>query len=263
MTCLSTFLLCLLFFQPVFGQQQRDKRKAQEDQQDLRLEIDSLKQSQQQILKELQEIKVILRSLQEGPATEAGNDRLKVAGEPFKGSRSARIVVIEYSDYECSFCGKYARETFPRVDEAYIKTGKVKYYYRDLPLPIHTHAFKAAEAAHCAGEQGRFWEMHARLFSNQNALAAGGLSQQAQALSLDLGKFDECLSSSKYAGLIRVSVAAAEKIKIDGTPAFLVGVADEAGEKIKIVRMMLGAQSYEDMKTVLDELLSSQPKESK
>jgi protein-disulfide isomerase len=130
-------------------------------------------------------------------------------------------------------------------------------------LPIHTHAFKAAEAAHCAGEQGKFWEMHARLFSNQNALAAGGLSQQAQALSLDAGKFNECLSSSKYAELIRNSVATAEKIKIDGTPAFLVGMTDEAGEKIKIVRMLLGAQSYEDMKIVLDELLSSQPRESK
>ena len=255
-------LICLSLLHPALSRQRGAKHTRQNNIQDLRKEIELLKQSQQQILKELKEIKEMLRSPQENVESDPAVDRLTVAGEPFKGSSSARVVIIEYSDFECVFCGRYARDTFPRIDDEYVRAGKVRYYFRDLPLPIHIHAFKAAESAHCAGEQGKFWEMHRSLFADQGALTPDGLSRRARELGLEADKFDQCLATGKYSEMVRTSIAAAERIKIDGTPALLIGVTDEAGEKIKIVRMMLGAQSYEDMKTVLDELLKSQPKES-
>jgi predicted DsbA family dithiol-disulfide isomerase len=104
--------------------------------------------------------------------------------------------------------------------------------------------------------------MHSSLFADQGALTPDGLSRRARELGLEADKFNQCLATGKYSEMVRTNIAAAERIKIDGTPALLIGVTDEAGEKIKIVRMMLGAQSYGDMKTVLDELLKSQPKES-
>lgn len=253
-------LISLVMFQPASSQKRGAKHIKHNENQHLRKEIEALKQSQQQILKELKEIKEMLRSSPEGAEVDPAVDRLRIAGEPFKGSSAARVVIIEYSDFECAFCGKYARETFPRVDETYVLTGKVKYYFRDLPLPIHVHAFKAAEAAHCAGEQGKFWEMHSRLFADQGALTGDVLSRRARELGLDAERFDQCMASGKYSEMVRTSIAAAEKMKIDGTPALLIGVTDEE-EKIKVVRMMLGAKSYDEIKAVLDELLS--PKESK
>ena len=96
----------------------------------------------------------------------------------------------------------------PQIEREYIKTGKLKYVARDFPLEsIHPLAFKAAEAAHCAGEQGKYWEMHSRLFENQRALSLKDLPQHAQALGLDAPKFQQCLESGKYASRIRKDLA--------------------------------------------------------
>src|SRR5260221_459521 len=83
-----------------------------------------------------------------------------VHGEPFRSDAHARVAIIEYSDFECPLCRQFARDVYPLIDAAYIHSGKVKYFFRDLPLPMHPHALPAARAARCAGEQGKFWEMH-------------------------------------------------------------------------------------------------------
>jgi hypothetical protein len=114
---------------------------------------------------------------------------LTIAGAPFKGAPTARLTLIEFSDYQCPFCARHAGDTLAQVERDYVKTGKVKYVVRDLPIEaIDPQAFKAAEAAHCAGEQARFWDMHARLFASQAALGVPDLLQHAGKLGLDTSR---------------------------------------------------------------------------
>ena len=134
----------------------------------------------------------------------------------------------------------------------------MKYVIRDLPLEsIHPLAFKAAEATHCAGEKGKYWEMHDRLFANQRELGGKDLSKHAQALGLDVAAFDQCLESGKYAGRIRKDMAEAQRLQTTGTPTFFLGVTEANGSQIKGTKMT-GAQPYQAFKDVIERLLSSQ-----
>ena len=129
---------------------------------------------------------------------------------------------------------------------------------RDLPLEsIHPLAVKAAEATHCAGEQGKYWEMHDRLFANQRELGRPDLSKHAQAIGLDVAAFDQCVDGGKAAARVRKDMAEAQKLQATGTPTFFLGVTDPNGSQIKGTRMW-GAQPYEAFKDALDRLLSSQ-----
>lgn len=115
-------------------------------------------------------------------------------------------------------------------------------------------AFRAAEAANCAGEQGKFWEMHDRLFANQSALKSEDLPQHAQELGLNKDAFKQCLDSGKYVSDIRKNMAEAHKVGITGTPSFLIGFT-EPGGKVRAVKLLVGAQPYGSFKGVIDGLL--------
>jgi protein-disulfide isomerase len=129
---------------------------------------------------------------------------------------------------------------------------------RDLPLEaIHPFAMKAAEATHCAGEQGKYWEMHDRLFANQRELARPDLSKHAQALGLNVGAFDQCMDTGKSAARIRKDVAQAEKLQANGTPTFFIGLTESNSSQIKGTRIV-GAQPYQAFKQAIDRLLSSE-----
>lgn len=262
----SLCMLCLLISQTGLSQGRGGKRNVRSTA-TMSQEIDALKRGQQQILTELREIRQMLGAKETGPSAaqppagppqrQAGDLTLKLRGEPQRGADGARLAIIEYSDFQCPFCGTYARETFAQIEENYIKPGKVKYFFRDLPLPMHPNAFPAAEAAHCAAEQGKFWEMHDRLFANQNALAAKDLFQSAQAVGLDAAQFNQCLMSAKYRDAIRQSVTEAESLGINGTPAFLIGIIGPQGQQLKVRKVILGAEPYESFKAALDELLAA------
>lgn len=143
----------------------------------------------------------------------------------------------------------------------------MRYVFRDLPLEaIHPHAFKAAEAANCAGEQGKFWEMYEHLFRNQRALAPPSLAQHAQALSLDAAKFTACFDSGKYAAEIRRDMADAGAANIEGTPNFVIGLANPKNPRdprIKVLRIITGAHPYQTFKAVLDAALAVAAAEQK
>ena len=145
----------------------------------------------------------------------------------------------------------------PQIEKEYIKTGKVKYVARDFPLEaIHKDAFKAAEAAHCAGDQGHYWEMHTRLFANQRALGLKDLPQHAQAQGLDVPKFQRCLESGKYAARIRKDLEDGQKAGVTGTPGFFLGVTVPNDPTVKVIRVLKGAQPYTSFKEAIDSLLS-------
>src|SRR5262249_14890669 len=157
----------------------------------------TLQQGQQQILEELKELKKLLTARPDAAA--AGQPApvvtINVHGESFKGESGAQVAIIEYSDFQCPFCGTYSREIYPRIMERHVKKGKVQHSVGALPLPMHPNALTAALAARCAGEQGKFWEMHDSLFANQAALDAKDLTDRARELGLDQGKFSDCFGS--------------------------------------------------------------------
>ena len=146
----------------------------------------------------------------------------------------------------------------PQLENEYIKTGKIKYVFRDLPLEaIHKNAFKAAEAASCAYEQGKFWEMHDSLFANQATLSPANLSIYAETIGLDITKFKQCLDSGKYAAEIRKSIAEAGEAGITGTPTFLLGFTEPNSSKVKVLKVLRGAQPYAAFKDAIDAALST------
>jgi protein-disulfide isomerase len=227
---------------------------------DLAKAIRSLDESQKAILKELQEIRKLIA--QQGTGRPAADTLptapIDIAKEPFKGAPNAKVAVIEYSEFQCPFCSRFFKDTYPQLAKEYVDTGKVKYVWRDLPLDFHKQAFKAAEAAHCAGEQGRFWEMHDRLFENQKNLAAEELPKYAAAVQLDTAQFQKCLDSGRHAEAIKKDINDANSVGITGTPSFLIGVVQPNGT-VKVTKKIVGARPYADFKAAIDSLLPAAP----
>jgi protein-disulfide isomerase len=227
----------------------------------LRKEIEAVQEGQRALQRDLQEIKALLQAGRAGaPAAAAQappqNVVLTLDGDPIKGDRNARLVLVEFTDYQCPFCARHVRDTFPQLEADYIKTGKLRYVTREFPLEsIHPQAFKAAEAALCAGDQGKYWEMHARLFANQRALGADQLGAHAQAVGLDEAKFSQCLSGGTKAAKVRRDLADGAKAGVTGTPAFFLGVAD--GATVKVVRVIKGAQPLASFKEAIDSALAA------
>jgi len=143
------------------------------------------------------------------------------------GSESAPVEVTEYSDFECPFCASFATVQMPVIRQQLIATGKVRWRYRDFPLPTHQYSRYAALAAQCAGEQGKFWEMHDQLFSNHEWAQTGKNPRSlfrdlAKAAGVDLDKYDACMDGQRYAGRIQASLQEGEALGVGGTPTFYV-----------------------------------------
>lgn len=174
-------------------------------------------------------------------------------GRIVKGHESARLAVVEFSDFECPYCARYATGTHARLEREYVDTGKVRYAFRHLPLTqIHPNAVKAAEAAECAGRQGRFWDMYDQLFANRTSLGPENLAQHAAAIGLDRRGFAACLD-----GAVAAEVAAdrdeAVRLAVTSTPTFLIGEITGPNE-MRIVRRVKGAYPPDVFIAVLDEL---------
>jgi protein-disulfide isomerase len=164
-----------------------------------------------------------------------------VGDSPSIGPKDAPVTVVEFTDYQCPFCGR-ARPTINQVLETY--KGKVRYVLRDFPLSFHKDAMKAHEAFHCAGEQGKYWEMNKKLWDNQKAIKVDDLKKYAQEIKLNTSKFNECLDSGKYTDKVKQSQEDGEKVGVSGTPAFFVNG-----------RMISGARPFESFKEIIDDEL--------
>jgi protein-disulfide isomerase len=179
---------------------------------------------------------------------------MSVGDGPALGKRDAPVTIVEFSDYQCPFCKKHFTNTLSALKTKYIDAGKVRYVFRDFPLDtIHPFARKAAEAAHCAGEQGKFWDMHDAMFSNQGALMEENLKGFARDMELDVEAFNACLDGGKYAKRVEADVAAGSAAGVTGTPGFFIGKTNADG---KIVATgMKGAQPAAAFIQVIDRLL--------
>jgi len=165
--------------------------------------------------------------------------RVEVAAiGPARGPVGAPVTIVVFSDFQCPFCAQ-ANPTIQQVLETY--GDRVQLVFRDFPLAIHPLAEKAAEAGHCAEEQGKFWEMHDRLFANQDHLDVADLNGHARQIGLDGAKFDACLDSGRMADRVQANLEAGEKAGVDGTPAFFINGV-----------VLTGAQPFGEFKRLID-----------
>lgn len=147
-----------------------------------------------------------------------------VDDDPVLGNKNAPLTIVEFSDFQCPFCKRARDDAVAKIEEQYVKTGKVKLVYRDFPLTsIHPMAQKSAEAAECADDQGKFWEMHDKIFEGQASLSLSSLKQWAVELGLKADDFNKCLDSGKYANEVNKDASDAQKAGGQGTPYFIVG----------------------------------------
>jgi protein-disulfide isomerase len=169
-------------------------------------------------------------------------------------ANNSKVMLIEFSDFECPFCGPYARETLPRIRRELIDRGKVGYAFANFPLDhIHHSAMRAAQAAKCASKQGKFWEMHDLLFSNRQKITSDPALSSASELRLDVTRFQACLESAALE--VRNSIELGRALDVTATPTFFLGNMTEDGSVV-LKSKLSGALPYSAFKAALDELLN-------
>lgn len=222
----------------------------------IKKQIEALAAGQHAIEAQLREIRALLQAQTKPlPVAEV---LLNVDGAPSKGEPRAKLTVVEFSDYECPFCARYARETWPLLEREYVKTAKVKYVFRDFPLPtLHKQAMKAHEAAHCAGEQSKYWDMHDLLFANSPAIGRTALIDYAARAGFPSSAFERCLDSGKHITRIRQDIIEGQRAGVSGTPTFFLGVTPSNGAKMQVLTVLRGAQSFAAFRQAIDRLLAS------
>jgi protein-disulfide isomerase len=226
----------------------------------IRQEIESLKAGIGAVQRDVQEIKNLLQGLRQAAAPPSPvtpeSMEMSVANAYTKGGAGARVVLVEFSDFQCPYCGRHAKLTLPQIEREYVATGKLLYVMRNLPLEsIHPDAFRAASAAECAGDQGKYWQMHEKLFGNQQALAAADLTRYAQEAGLEPTAFKQCMERDSHAAKIRQDLTDALAAGVNSTPTFFLGVR-EGGGKVKILRRVQGAHPYPVFRAAIEGLLA-------
>jgi protein-disulfide isomerase len=179
-------------------------------------------------------------------------------GTTVKGHDSAQLAIIEFSDFQCPYCARYATGTHARIEHDYVDTGRIKYAFRNMPLDrIHPQAQGAAEAAACAGRQDRFWDMYDRLFAHQSLLGRADLVGHAKGIGLDQRRFARCLEG-ETAGQVAADRAEAARLAISSTPTFLIGELSGQGE-MRVRRRVKGTYPPDVFAAIFDELLEGPP----
>ncbi len=143
------------------------------------------------------------------------------------GDKNAPVTIIEYSDFQCPYCANFSNQTEQQLIDAFIATGKVRFIYRSYGEFIGPESRRTAEAAYCAGDQGKFWEMHDIIFANQNGENAGNFNDRkivafAEKIGLDMGQFNDCFNSNKYADQVTQDGADGQQAGVKATPSFTI-----------------------------------------
>jgi len=228
----------------------------------LKDDVDALRAAQEQTASDLLEVKALLeRSL--GPGAMAGGPNsaalrtLTVRNRAVRGAENARVTFIEYSDYACPFCAEYVRQVYPQLVREYVDSGRLRYVFKNYPIEgLHPDAFKAHVAAACAGDQGRYWEMHDRLFADQDGFQDERLVEHARAIGLDTSAFRSCVAGASHDALIRADIDEAVRGGVRGTPVFVVALTEPDDGAVTPRRVVVGAQPYEAFEAAIDAVLA-------
>jgi len=214
------------------------------------------------ILLELKAIRQVLEKIEKqgGRAAQRSSKpttaKISIKGKQVMGAKDAPVTVVEFADYQCPFCLRFTKTTFPLLKKKYIDTGKVRWVALNLPLPFHKDARKAAQAAHCAGEQDKFWEMRELLFRNPQKLNTENLPAHAETLSLDMQAFNSCLQSNRHLAAIDQDAKDAKAVRLTGTPSFIIGktASDEISGQV-----VIGAQPMNIFEAAIGKALEQKP----
>lgn len=178
-------------------------------------------------------------------ADASGAAVIDLAGVPTLGPADAPVALVEYSDYECPFCIRHFQQTMPQIVNEYVKTRRIRYAFRDWPVDsLHPQAIRAHEAAHCAGEQQRYWELHPKLFGRPGSHSPEQLLGLAREVGLDMTQFTTCINSGRSSQAIRATSEQAVSFGATGTPAFFIGLHDKRTQKVTVLHGLTGAQPY-------------------
>jgi len=215
------------------------------------------RQQADQILNELRLIRQLLEQQAKAGAPAApqppkvSRATLNMEGVAMLGSKDAPLTIVEYTDYQCPFCQRFHVTAFNELKKAYIDTGKVRFYSRDLPLDFHPNAMRAALAARCAGEQGQFWKLRDIMGANPDKLDIDHIVGFAADLKIDAAGLRACVVSEKYKSAIEADLLEAMKVGAQGTPTFVLGKSTATGVEGEV---MEGAMPFPMFDQKLKEL---------
>ena len=194
--------------------------------------------------------------LPQAPQAQTQPSRVQVStdGEPYLGSKNAKVVVVEFDDFQCPFCKRFKEQTEPQIKTEYIDAGKILFVHKDFPLPFHTEADEMQEAAQCAFEQGneQFWKFRDLVFSKQADWAgktnAFDLAKQyaTEISGLDANKFNSCVDSAKYRSEVQGDIQEGSTAGVSGTPTFYINGLE-----------LVGAQPFSAFKQIIDAELAA------
>lgn len=167
-----------------------------------------------------------------------------------KGNANAKLIITEYSEYDCSFCARMTLEVLPQLQEDYFEEGNVKFIFKDFPLPNNPNSQMASEATYCAGEQNeeKYWEMHVKLFEKNNKLEKEDILKYADDLELNVNALNVCLDERKYKNLVLRNKQDGLKIGIESTPTLIIQNIEKGSEPVELK----GVQPYENLKKIIE-----------
>lgn len=179
---------------------------------------------------------------------------VSIDDDPIKGNPNAPVTLVEFSDYQCPYCRKFHNQVLKKIDEDYIKTGKLKYIFRDFPLGFHKKAIPAAVAANCAGEQDKYWLLNDFLFDNPNKLDTENVLEAAKDMDLDYSKFEACLKNNNHEEEVKKDMSEGTGYGVRGTPSVFLGKSTDSKEFKGLY--LRGFRPYEFYKEKIDKLLA-------
>jgi protein-disulfide isomerase len=203
--------------------------------------------------KSLDEVREFLKAATGGRfgAPSLVNSSFDVSGMPTNGQATAPITLIEISDYHCPYCRRHVQQTQPRIYSELVNTGKVRHVFVHYPIAqLHPDAYRSHEAAACANDQGKFWDLHKKLFETPLKTV-----EQLTAVAQDAGLDATAFRTGQHAKEVQASVERISKLNVNGTPMFLLGRAS-GDSKVTVARVVEGAQPYEEFKKAVDEILA-------
>jgi len=260
------FFLLIAFLATAFSFERTVFAQPVNDLGSLKNEIEAIRMGQEGLKKDLEEIKKLLKERPPAPGRRQPEPfkptDISVEGSPFLGKVDAPVTLVEFTDYQCPFCKRHTTQVLPEIIKNYVDTGKVKYILREFPLiSLHPNAPKSSMAALCANDQGKYWEMHDKIFENPKKYAPSDFKAYAESLALDVAVFENCMTGNKYSKRVDDDISAGLKLGVSGTPSFFFGRSDSGdANKIRATKFLRGAQPYPQFKLAIDELLSSTEK---
>jgi protein-disulfide isomerase len=240
-TAIVVTIISMVMSMPAFAASTKDELI------ELQKEVQALKAGQDSMKNDLAAIKKMLESGARAapPKPKPFEPRdVMITGASVMGNANAKVTLIEYSDYQCPFCSRHSKQTMPEIIKNYVNEGKVKFLMRE-----------------CAGDQGKYWEMHDILFSNQRKMSDDDLSGYAAEIGLDAGKYSNCLEQKDYAERLKSDIEEGKAMGVSGTPSFVLGLTDSSDpNKVKVTKFVRGARDYDSFAKAIDELLAGEAK---